>query len=158
MPLSLRGRSRKIVYSIGNVGLTGFLQLMSVYLLFFLIDEVHMDPWLASLVFLISYGIWNAINDPIIGHLSDNTRTKWGRRKPYIILGIPITFIFAVLIWSPPLGGEPLVDPHALSIFLYMLIVISIYEFGFTMVTLCRNAVFPEMWTDLKDRSEVTIY
>ncbi|MCK4953251.1 MFS transporter, partial [Candidatus Bathyarchaeota archaeon] len=63
--ISHKGRLGKLIYSVGNMGVTGFLQLMSVYLLFFLIDEVHMDPWLASLIFFISYGVWNAINDPI---------------------------------------------------------------------------------------------
>jgi GPH family glycoside/pentoside/hexuronide:cation symporter len=158
MPTLAKGQLRKLVYSVGNIGLTGFLQLMSVYLLFFLIDEVHMDPWFASLVFLISYGIWNAINDPFIGNLSDRTRTRWGRRRPYIMIGLPITFFFAILIWSPPIGGEALADPYSLSLVLYMLLVIALYELGFTMVSLCRSAIFPEMWTELKDRSEVTIY
>ena len=158
MPLPLKGRAGKLVYSIGNLGLTGFLQLMNVFLLFFLIDIVHMNPWRASLIFLFSYGVWNAINDPIIGNLSDRTRTRWGRRRPYIVIGIPIMFLFNALIWSPPLGGEPLANPHSLSIFYYAMIVIALYELGYTMVTLCRRSVFPEMWTDQKDRSEVTVY
>ena len=156
--ISHKGRLGKLIYSVGNMGVTGFLQLMSVYLLFFLIDEVHMDPWLASLIFFISYGVWNAINDPIIGTLSDRTRTRWGRRRPFIVIGIPIMFLFAILIWSPPIGGKPLTDSNSLTIFLYTTIIIALYELGFTMVSLCRGAVFPEMWTDLKERSEVTVY
>ena len=158
MPFLLKGRPGKIAYSVGSIGLTGFLQLMSAFLLFFLIDEVHLDTWLASLIFLISYGAWNAINDPIIGHLSDKTRTRWGRRRPYIAVGIPLTLFFSLFVWSPPIGSEPLLDPYSLSTFSYVLIVVALYEFGFTMVTVPYGALYPEMWTEIKDRSEVIIY
>ncbi|MFX0203200.1 MAG: MFS transporter, partial [Candidatus Hodarchaeota archaeon] len=70
MPLPMTGRPQKLAYSMGNIGLTGFLQLVGTFLLFFLIDKVLLNPWLASLVFLFSYGIWNGINDQIIGSLS----------------------------------------------------------------------------------------
>jgi GPH family glycoside/pentoside/hexuronide:cation symporter len=154
----LTGRFEKIAYSIGSIGLTGFLQLMSTYLLFFLVDKVHLDPGLTSLIFLLSYGVWNAINDPIIGYLSDRTRTTWGRRKPYIIAGIPVMLLFSIFIWSPPIGGEPLSNPSSPTVFFYMLLVVALYELGFTMVTVPYGAVYPEMWTDTRDRSEVIIY
>jgi len=158
LPLPLKGKSGKLAYSVSNIGITGFLQLMSAWLLFFLIDVVYFDPWLAGLVFVISYGVWNAINDIIIGDLSDRTRTRWGRRRPYIVIGIPILFLFSALLWSPPLGGQPLTDPYSLPVFFYMLIIVAIYEFGFTTVDIAISALFPEMWTDVKERSEVTVY
>jgi len=154
----LKDRLEKITYSLGSIGLTGFLQLMSTFLLFFLVDEVHVDPGLASLVFLLSYGAWNAMNDPVIGHLSDRTRTRWGRRKPFISIGIPLVLLFSVLIWSPPIGGEPLSDPYSISVFLYMLVMVALYELAFTMVTVPYSAVYPEMWTDTRGRSEVIVY
>jgi GPH family glycoside/pentoside/hexuronide:cation symporter len=154
----LKDRLGKIAYSIGSIGLTGFLQLMGTFLLFFLVDKVYLDPRLASLIFLFSYGVWNAINDPIIGHLSDRTRTRWGRRKPYIVAGIPVMLLFSIFIWSPPIGGEPLSNPHSPSVFFYTLIVVALYELGFTMVTVPYGAVYPEMWMDITDRSEVIIY
>jgi len=148
----------KIAYSMANIGRTGFLQLAGAFMLFFYIDVVHLDPWLAGLVFLISYGLWNGINDPIIGSLSDRTRTRWGRRRPYMIMGIPLAFLFAILTWSPPLGGKPLTDSHSLPIFLYVLVVVAIFELGFTMVDIALDAVFPETWSDVNERSEVTVY
>jgi len=158
LPLPLKGRLGKIAYSMANIGRTGFLQLAGAFMLFFYIDVVHLDPWLAGLVFLISYGLWNGINDPIIGSLSDRTRTRWGRRRPYMIMGIPLAFLFAILTWSPPLGGKPLTDSHSLPIFLYVLVVVAIFELGFTMVDIALDAVFPETWSDVKERSEVTVY
>jgi len=158
LPLPLKGRLGKIAYSMGNIGLTGFLQLISAFLLFFFIDIVHLDPWLTSLAYVISYGGWNGINDIVIGGLSDKTRTRWGRRRPYIVIGVPLAFLFSALVWSPPLGGKPLAVSYCLPIFFYIVIVLSIYELGFTMVDIALSAVFPEMWANVKDRSEVTVY
>ena len=64
----------------------------------------------------IIWTIWNAVNDPIIGYLSDKTQTKWGRRKPFIVIGsIPI-IIIEIIIWLPRQGNDTLpilYIPHA---------------------------------------------
>ncbi len=58
--------------------------------------------WLG--VILIIPRLWDAVSDPIIGHLSDNTRTRWGRRRPYLLIGGILVAIFFVLIWWIPKG------------------------------------------------------
>ena len=158
MPLPLKGRLGKIVYSVTSIGATGSYILVSTFLLYFLIDIVHLDAWLSALVFSISYGVWNALNDPIVGILSDRTHTRFGRRRPWIIIGAPLCLLFYILIWSPPLGGVPLAEPWSLGIFFFMIVVIAGYEFAFSMADVTWLALFPEMWESVEDRSEVVIY
>ena len=158
MPLPLKGRLGKIAYSIGSIGDTGSYTVVSTFLLYFLIDIVYLDPWLAALTFSLSYGVWNALNDPIVGILSDRTHTRFGRRRPWIMIGAPLCLLFYILIWSPPLGGAPLAEPWALEIFLFMIIVIAGYEFTYSMAAVTWFALFPEMWESVEDRSEVVIY
>ncbi|HUW90616.1 MAG TPA: MFS transporter, partial [Candidatus Nanopelagicaceae bacterium] len=67
------GRFQKLTYGIGSIADTGSYSIISTFLLYFLIDVVFLDAGLASLIFMISYGVWNAINDPIVGVLSDKT-------------------------------------------------------------------------------------
>jgi glycoside/pentoside/hexuronide:cation symporter, GPH family len=58
--------------------------------------------WLG--VILIIPRLWDAVSDPIIGHLSDNTRTRWGRRRPFLLVGGILVAIFFVMIWWIPRG------------------------------------------------------
>jgi glycoside/pentoside/hexuronide:cation symporter, GPH family len=58
--------------------------------------------WLG--VILIIPRLWDAVSDPIIGHLSDNTRTRWGRRRPFLLVGGILVAIFFVMIWWIPKG------------------------------------------------------
>lgn len=104
------------------------------------------------------YGVWNAINDVIAGYISDKTRTKWGRRIPYISIFSPIMILLFAMIWSPPTKGKPLSNPFDPCIFLFFLLVIFIFEFVYTLVDVGWNALFPEMYKDIKDRSEVAVY
>jgi GPH family glycoside/pentoside/hexuronide:cation symporter len=136
---------------------TGLSQLMSAFLVFFLTTVVGLNPWLAGLIWSIQ-GVFGVITSLVIGSLSDRTRTRWGRRRPFIAIGIPTFLLFTILIWSPPLGGKPLTNPNSLPIFFYMLIVVIFYGLGGVMVNLNTDSLFPEIWEDQKDRSEVTIY
>ncbi len=102
----------------GNLGQALFFNTVQTFLLFFYTDVVRLDPQLVGLGFAISYGVWNAVNDPLIGMVSDRTRTRWGRRIPYIAVGTLLTFLLFIPVWSPPLGGKPLTDPSHMGLFL----------------------------------------
>lgn len=58
--------------------------------------------WLGFI--LIIPRLWEAFSDPLIGHLSDNTRTRWGRRRPYLLIGGILVAVFFVLVWWIPKG------------------------------------------------------
>ncbi|GAG25965.1 unnamed protein product, partial [marine sediment metagenome] len=152
------GRAQKIAFSVGGIGETGFYQVIAAFLLFFLIEVVHLDAWLAGLSYAIAFGGWNAINDPIIGVLSDKTRTRIGRRRPWIIVGAPLTLVFFILVWTPPVGGMALSEPWNIGMFLFMTLVLSCWAWAYSMTVIPWSALFPQLWQSVKDRTEVTIY
>nr|MBC7244463.1 MFS transporter [Chloroflexota bacterium] len=154
----MRSRFAKIAYGVGNLGQALFFNTVQTFLIFFYTDVVRLAPQMVSLAFAISYGVWNAINDPLIGLISDRTRTRWGRRIPYIALGTPLTFLLFFLVWSPPLGGRPLINPSHSGIFLYFALVIALFDLVYTAVSVTYTALFPEAFEDLRERTEVSIY
>ena len=63
-------RSRQILYSVGTISSPLLYHAISGYLIFFYTDVVRLEVGLISLAFSIAYGVWNAVNDPIVGQLS----------------------------------------------------------------------------------------
>jgi GPH family glycoside/pentoside/hexuronide:cation symporter len=127
----LGGRAGKIVYSFGNMGQSLIFHSIGTYLMYFYIDVVGLDPTLIGTGFLLSYGVWNSINDPIAGYISDRTRTRWGRRIPFILYCTPLMMMLFILVWSPPVGKTF----DAIAIFLYFVFVVAIFEFFYTLVS-----------------------
>jgi len=154
----LKGRAGKLAYAVGAIGDTGFYQVINGWLLFFLTQRVLLDPWLAGLAFALSFGVLNALSAPLIGSLSDRVRTRFGRRRPFIMIGAPLTILFFVLLWSPPTGGKPLTDPLGFGVFLFVLIILGAWAWTYSMAAVTWFALFPEMWESVKDRSEVVMY
>ena len=100
-----------------------------------------------GILFMI-YGIWNAINDPLIGFYMDKLKPKKGRRVPWIIYGtIPMTLGFIGLWWIP-FNEKGLV-------FLYGLIMLFIFDTGFTINITAWSALYTEMYEDENERSTV---
>ncbi len=103
---------QKLMIGSGDWGRASFNTLRQIFYAIFLTDVVGLDARLASIAALIGI-IWDAINDPIIGAISDNVRTRWGRRRPFLILfAIPFALAFVLLWWAPPWQSQFLLMVH----------------------------------------------
>src|SRR5512139_1017606 len=91
---------QKIGYGLGDIYGGGAGVVISFYYLIFLTDVVRISPALAGTVILISK-IYDSITDPFEGLLSDRTRTKLGRRRPYLLAGIPMVFLSFFALFYP---------------------------------------------------------
>jgi GPH family glycoside/pentoside/hexuronide:cation symporter len=142
----------KIFYSFGAIATALSYQAFSTYIIFFYVDTLRLKAGLAAIAMLI-YGAWNAINDPLAGFISDSTRTKWGRRIPYIFFGaVPFGLIY-FLIWTPAFDSS-----NMIMLFLYFLMIICLFDALYTIVVLNWASLFPEMYPSLKERAQVNAY
>ena len=89
---------QKLAFGSGHLANQLFPAALVVFMVV-LILALKMDPFLAGLLAAIPR-ILDALTDPIMGYISDNTRSKWGRRKPYIFLGSVITGVAFMLMWQ----------------------------------------------------------
>ncbi|OGB89818.1 hypothetical protein A2625_05140 [candidate division WOR-1 bacterium RIFCSPHIGHO2_01_FULL_53_15] len=144
---------KKLAYSLGAVATAVSYQAFSTYILFFYVDVAKMPVYLAAAGMLV-FAIWNAINDPVIGYLSDRTRSHWGKRLPYLILGaLPFGLIY-FLLWVPPFRDLGQVAP----LFIYFVVIVCLFDGFYSMTILNWAALFPEMYPRFKERAEVNSY
>ncbi|HNU93554.1 MAG TPA: MFS transporter [Bacillota bacterium] len=145
------GPSGTFLYCLGSFTAALLGQAFSSWAQLYYVDVLKLPLVLYGTGMTI-YGIWNAINDPLAGQWSDRTRTRWGRRIPFILFGtIPFCAIF-VLVWTVPQS----VQASTSSLFAYFLGMAFLFDGLFTVVILNWTALFPEMYPSLGERSSVS--
>jgi hypothetical protein len=101
----LRGRARQRLlwsYGLGDAGTGMSASLIGFYLFVFYTSAAGLPPWMAGLV-LMAGRLWDGINDPVVGWLSDKTHSRWGPRLPWILgAAIPLGITMAAMWWVPP--------------------------------------------------------
>jgi GPH family glycoside/pentoside/hexuronide:cation symporter len=91
----------KLLYGSGDWGISSIGMMRSIFYAIYLTDVVGLAPRLASFGALVGI-VWDAVNDPIIGILSDHLHTRWGRRRPFLLwFAIPFGLSF-IILWSAP--------------------------------------------------------
>ncbi len=90
----------KLAFGVGDIYGGGSFNIINFLYAFFLANIVGIPTWWAAVI-MMTARLWDAITDPIMGFISDNTRTRIGRRKPYFIAGIPLIIISMIWIWYP---------------------------------------------------------
>ncbi len=97
------------------------------------------------------YATWNAVNDPLFGYISDSTRSRLGRRIPYMRFTAPFLALTFILVWFVPPSGSQL------TIFWWMLISMLLYDGCYTIIGLAYAALLPEMTESDEERNGLQI-
>jgi GPH family glycoside/pentoside/hexuronide:cation symporter len=120
-------------------------QTFSAFVVYFYVTQLGVEPtWVAAA--MIAHGVLNAVLNPVVGAVSDRIRTRWGRRIPWIGLGIvPLVVAFA-LIWMPP-------QLPAAGLIVWFLVVVAVYDIAFVVVVLNISALFPEIFRTTQERA-----
>jgi len=139
----------KIGYGAGEFSSSVFFTISSFLLLNFLTDTVGLLPALAGTALMIGK-IWDAITDPAVGFLSDKTRTRWGRRRPWFLLAaIPFGIAFFFMFKNPGLEEQR-------SLFLWAMLMYIILSTFYTCTNVPYNSLLPELTPDYDERTSVT--
>lgn len=147
-PLSI---GTKLAYGTGDLGPAMVSMIKGFFLLNFLINIAGLSPIAAGSVLLIGK-VWDAINDPIVGTLTDRTRTRWGRRRPWLLFGsVPFALAF-YLHFIVPSGMSDA------GLFWYYVVVGILLDAGFTAVNVPYAALTPELSQNNQDRTDLNMY
>jgi len=144
-------RLKKFLYAVSDFSFSFTDTTMSVLFAIFMTDVAGLSLSEAALVILIGR-VWDAVTDPIMGLLTDRTRTRWGRRRPYLLFGaIPFGLMFAMLWFRPPTQNPILLTA-------YFTLAYFLYDTCVTLITMPYFALTPELTQDYDERTSLTMY
>ena len=147
MKLSLKS---KFFYGGGDFAINIMWQLTVFYLLFFYTDIFGLSPSSAGLVFFIAK-IWDAITDPIMGYIADNTSTRWGKFRPYILFGSVPALIMIVLCFTSP-------DLSQSGKFYWALFTYITFTTLYTVIAIPVGSLIPAMTQDRDERTSLASF
>ncbi len=139
-------RKERYIFASGDFFGGGAQIIINFYFLIFLTDVFKIRPYLAGIIIFVAQ-VWDAISDPMMGIITDRTRTRWGRRRPYFLIGFFGILATFFLIWYP-------ISSHSEWVrFFYMLFAYLLYKTVSTIVMVPYSAMSSEISIDFKERT-----
>jgi len=141
----------KLSYGSGDFGFAMTTSMLALVFAIFLTDVVGISPTLAAMAIFIGR-TWDYISDPIAGYITDRTRTRWGKRRPYLLFGaIPFGLAFAMMWWIPPIATE-------MGLAVYYSVMYFLFDTVLTFTVMPYFALTPELADDYDGRTSLTSY
>ncbi len=142
--------STKFIYGLASLGTSTISSIFAALLPIFYQDYLGLSSkWIG--IASVIYAVWNALNDPIFGFITDNTRSRLGRRIPYMRFTAPFLALTFILVWFAPQGaGE-------ISQFWWMLVTMILYDTAYTIIGLVYGALVPELSESDVERNQLSI-
>jgi len=143
------GLGRLVAYGMGDIYGGGAFLVIGMLLLFYLTEVVGLPPWSGALIFGIGK-VWDAVSDPLMGRISDRTRSAFGRRRLWILIGILPVFGSFALLWTALPEASPGIQ------ILYSALAYILFSTVFTMVMVPYSALNADITPDFRDRSRLS--
>jgi glycoside/pentoside/hexuronide:cation symporter, GPH family len=144
-------RIRKVLYGVGDTGFSLTSTIVGAYFLIFLTDVVGIAAGVAGMAIFVGKS-WDYVNDPLVGYISDRTRSRWGRRRPFLLFGfVPFALAFALLWWVPPIESRTM-------LVVYFAAALVIFDTAATFVYMPYFALTPELTLDYDERTSLTAW
>ena len=141
----------KLLYGSGDWGISSIGMMRSIFYAIYLTDVVGLEPRLASFGALVGI-VWDAVNDPIVGILTDRLQTRWGRRRPFLLwFAIPFGLSF-IILWSAPNW-----DNQA-ALMAYVTIAFMLADTLQTFISVPFLSLTPELTHDYDERTTLTSF
>jgi glycoside/pentoside/hexuronide:cation symporter, GPH family len=140
----------KFRYGLADMGFALITSAMQFFLLFYYTDVAGIDPGLAGLALMVGKLTWDAVNDPLFGYWSDRTRSRFGRRRIYMLIGAVPLGIAAWIMFSLPKGLT------GAGAFFAVLLSFWLVDTFHTMTTTPYYALTPELTRDYSERASLT--
>jgi len=138
-----------VMYAFGMLAMMIPSQAFSSFYSYYYVDKLGLGLGLATLARTI-YLIWDAVNQPIAGYLSDRTNTRFGRRRPWLLGTIPLFMLTFILVFSVPEGLT------GYGLFTWFLIALILFEAAATILWVNYGALFPELFRGGKLRARAS--
>ena len=147
-PASSRSRFKSFNYAVGMFGTSIPINMLKTYATFFYVDGLGMTTVQFSLMLFI-YTFIDVLDNPIYGFFSDRTRSRWGRRRPWLTIGTPLLVLGLIAFYSPPtfLSGNSLVV-YCMLFYMFTGTIDSVINANY-------GALFPELFRDDRQRANV---
>lgn len=137
-------------YSYANIFLGGAGYIISMYFTVFLTDVVNLSLGQAGVVVMIAT-IWDAVTDPVMGIITDRTRSKYGKHRRYLLWGIPVLFLSYSLLWNAyGMNGKE----HSTAAMAYFILVYMLYKTAYTIISVPHTAMLPELAPEYNLRTQ----
>lgn len=139
----------KWCFGIGAIGKDAICNLVGVFLMVYITDILKLSPAYAGALFF-GARIWDAVNDPVMGMIVDNTHTRWGKFRPWLLIGtITNAVIFVLLFTSGNMSTSQL--------YVYVAVMYVLYGMSYTIMDVPYWSWLPNLTSDPREREEVSV-
>ena len=167
-PVEILPRANKLLYTLDMIGSQAMAQSRNLWLLFFLAPPMKenmpaavpgldwgpldVDPRVFIAVLLVVGRIIEALDDPIIGWWSDRTRSRWGRRLPFVLFSTPFYALFFALLWLTPSGNASFINA------IYIFVILELFFLANTLSGGPYESLLPEIARSHQSRMSVVAW
>jgi len=140
----------KVIWGIASLGTSLISGIYAALLPIFYQDYLGLrSRWIG--IASVIYAVWNAVNDPLFGYVTDSTRSRLGRRIPYMRYTAPFLALTFALVWFAPAGAGQR------ALFWWMLVTMLLYDTAYTIIGLVYSALLPEVTESDAERNGLQI-